>query len=70
MVREHLPVIFSPRFNVDDQDLLDPKGELDKIVPLGERSHCFDRVARPYPLQIEKEWRVVCDGLARALLLE
>ena len=34
MMSEHLPMVFPPLLDVDDQDLLEPEGELDQIVPL------------------------------------
>ena len=34
MVSEHLPVVFPPLFNVDNDNLLEPEAELYKIVPL------------------------------------
>ena len=33
MMSEHLPVIFPPLFDIDDKDLLDPKAELNEVVP-------------------------------------
>jgi hypothetical protein len=39
VVREHVHVIFSPFFDIDYDDLLYPKGELNKVVPLGEKAH-------------------------------
>lgn len=33
MVGEHLPVIFPPCFNIDDQDLLEPKSILSQCIP-------------------------------------
>ena len=34
MMSEHLPMIFPALLDVDDKDLLEPKGELNEIVPL------------------------------------
>jgi hypothetical protein len=39
VVGEHLPMILSALFNVDDQDLLQPKAELSQIVELEKTSH-------------------------------
>ena len=33
MVGKHLSMILPARFNVDDQDLLDPKRQLNEVVP-------------------------------------
>ena len=44
---EHLGVIFSPLLNIDHHDLLEPKRELYKIVPLGQALHFSIRPVRP-----------------------
>ena len=33
MVKEHLPKVFSSCFQVNGEELLQPKGELDQVVP-------------------------------------
>jgi hypothetical protein len=36
MVCEHLPMIFSPLFDIDNHNLLEPKGELREYIPFQE----------------------------------
>ncbi|KAL8813006.1 MAG: hypothetical protein Q9200_000593 [Gallowayella weberi] len=39
MMCKHLPMIFSPLFDVDDDDLLHPKRKLYEVVPFEQPAH-------------------------------
>ncbi len=58
MVREHLPVVFSPLFDVDDHDLLKPEGVLDENVPFPNPSDLSIGPIGPEILEIEPVVRV------------
>lgn len=40
MMGEHLPMVFPGLFDVHDDDLLHPEGELHEVIPFKEASHC------------------------------
>jgi hypothetical protein len=50
---KHLPVVFSALFDVDDEELVHPKGELDNVVPLDARLKSGVRESRPELFEIE-----------------
>jgi hypothetical protein len=58
MVGEHLSMIFSARFNVDDKYLLDPERYLYKVVPFETPRHLSCRPSHPYSLVVEPIVRV------------
>ena len=47
MMGEHLPVVFAAFFDVDDDDLLEPEGELDEVVVFEERGEEADGEVGP-----------------------
>lgn len=47
VVREHLPVVFSPLLDVDDENLLARKGTLNKVVCLGSQEKRPSQSLRP-----------------------
>lgn len=47
MVGEHLCVIFPSLLDVNDEDLLNPEGQLCKIVELEKSGHLSRRPGRP-----------------------
>ena len=53
MVREHLPVVFPPLFDIDDEDLLEPEGELGVIVPFHEGGHVAGGEVGPEFFEVE-----------------
>ena len=53
VVREHLPVVFPPLFDVDDKDLLEPECKLYKIIPLHRALQLPAGPAGPELTQIE-----------------
>jgi hypothetical protein len=59
MVREHLPMVFSPFLNVDHQDLLEPKCVLCQNVPFLQASNLTIGPIAPELLEIEPVFR--CD---------
>lgn len=60
---EHLPVILAPLFNVDDENLLQPEGELHEIVTLERPSHGSMRELGPQLAYVEPVLRVVYNVL-------
>lgn len=44
---KHLPVVFPPFFNVDNEHLLNVEGELDEVVPFEQAVHLSVRPAGP-----------------------
>ena len=59
MVRKHLPMIFSSFFDVHDQYLLQPKGELNEVVPFEQAVHLSVRPAGPHLSEIEPVRRII-----------
>ena len=53
MMCEHLPMIFSSLLNVDDKDLLQPKRELDQVIPLEQPIHFSVGPVSPHVPQLE-----------------
>ena len=51
---EHLPVVLSALFNVDNQNLLQPKGQLGKHVSLHESGKLTVGPVRPELSEVEK----------------
>lgn len=47
MVGKHLPVVFATLFDVDDDDLLKPEGELDEVVAFKKWSEEVDGEVGP-----------------------
>jgi len=62
---EHLPVVLSPFFNVDDDNLLKPKGELSKVIPFVEARHGWLRKVLPHGWKIEEVGGRSVDVLVR-----
>ena len=54
MMCEHLGVVFSALFDVDDDDLLEPKGELNEVVPFCETGHFAGGEVGPEGFEREK----------------
>lgn len=69
MVGEHLPMILSAFFNVDDHDLLQPEAELSQIVEFEEASHGACRESCPHCGQIVEVWRFVNEILLCVLAI-
>lgn len=53
MVGEHLPMVLPTLFDVDDEYLLEPEGELYEVVPFEQPVHLSVRPARPELMEIE-----------------
>jgi len=53
VVREHLPIVFSLLLDVDDHNLLEPKGVLDEGVPFPQPSHLSIGPIGPKILEIQ-----------------
>lgn len=58
VVREHLPMVFSPLLDVDNEYLLQPEGVLDQNVPFSYPRDLSIRPIRPKILEIEQVVRV------------
>ena len=54
MVGEHLPVVLAALLNVDDENLLQPKGQLGKHIPLHNTAELSVRPAGPQVLEIKE----------------
>ena len=52
VVGEHLPVVLTPFFDVDDHDLLQPEGELDQVVPFRQAIHLTNGPVAPEGAQV------------------
>ena len=63
MVEKHLAEVFPPLFQVDGEELLQPEGELDQIVPFELSGKFARRPRRPKFLKIEPVGRVDEDML-------
>lgn len=53
MVGKHLPVVFSPFLEVEDHDLLEPKGILNENVPFSKSVYLSVGPVRPELLEIK-----------------
>lgn len=53
VVGEHLPVVLPALFDIDDEYLLEPEGELYEVVPFEQPVHLSVRPARPKLMEIE-----------------
>ena len=53
MVREHLPMVFSPFFDIDDHYLLEPEGVLGEDVPFSYSGDLSIGPIGPEILEIE-----------------
>jgi hypothetical protein len=53
MVSEHLPMVLSSFFHIDNHNLLQPKGILDEDVELGQATNFSARPIGPKISQIE-----------------
>lgn len=58
VMREHLPMIFPPLLNVDDHDLLEPKGVLSENVPFLQPAHLSIGPIGPEILEVKQVVRV------------
>jgi hypothetical protein len=58
VVREHLPMVFSPLLDVDNEYLLQPEGVLDQNVPFPYPRDLSIGPIRPKILEIEQVVRV------------
>ena len=65
VMREHLPVIFPPLFNVDNDDLLKPECELSQVVPFVQTGHGWLREVLPHSRHVEEVGRCDIDVLDR-----
>ena len=65
MVEEHLAKVFSPLFHVDGEELLQPEGELDQIVPFELSGNFARRPRRPKFFKIKPVGRVDEDVLGK-----
>lgn len=54
VVRKHLPMVLSALLNVDDQDLLQPKGKLGKHVSLHNPGELAVGPVRPELSEVEE----------------
>lgn len=63
VVHEHLSIILALLLDVDDQDLLDVEGPLEKIVELEDAFNLSQRPAVPDAVEVEPEFGVVYDVL-------
>lgn len=56
---EHLPMVFSPLLDIDDEDLLQPKRELDEVVPFEQTIHLSIRPTTPELAEVEPVRRII-----------
>jgi hypothetical protein len=63
VVGKHLPVVFSPFFNIDNEDLLEPKCKLSEIVPFQESRHGSCREVGPNLSEVEPIFGVITEVL-------
>lgn len=64
MMSKHLPMVLSPLFNVNDDDLLYPECKLYEVVPFEQAAHLPVRPVGPKLAQVKPVFRVVHDILA------
>lgn len=60
---EHLPMVLSALFNIDNEYLLQPESELGKVVPFVDARHGQKRVHLPDALKTRKPRRRRIDVL-------
>ena len=63
MVSEHLPMVFPPLFDIDDQQLLEPEAKLYEVVPLDLPINRESWISGPYLVQVAPVGRGVPDVL-------
>lgn len=63
MVTEHLPMVFPPFFDVHDKDLLEPKAELNEVVPLHGAFYLATRPIGPQTFHVHPVFVIVHDPL-------
>lgn len=67
MVCEHLDVVFTALLDIDNDDLLEPKSELDQVVPFGKAGHFARGPRMPERAEGKPIARVVHDILDLSL---
>lgn len=67
VVRYHLPVVLAVLLDLDDDDLLDPKGQLGQHVGLDEAVELALRPVGPQLRHVEEVGRGAVDILCRRL---
>jgi hypothetical protein len=66
---EHLPVIFTAFFDVDDEELLQPKGKLYNVVPFHSRLKEWAGKLGPELFAVKPIFRVVENVLLHSKLV-
>jgi len=67
VVGEHLPMVLSTLFNVDNQNLLEPETKLSQIVQLKEAGHGARGERRPHGAEIVEVGGLVDEILSQGL---